>query len=79
MSELDYASENRSYDDDDDDEAPVIRMPLRDYFAGQALAGFCQHLRLEDDNGPIWNPDGVALRVYEIADAMVKARSTEQT
>lgn len=49
-------------------------MSLRDYFAAKAMQGFCNHLSLEDHEGPIWNPEGVAGRAYELADAMLKAR-----
>ena len=49
-------------------------MSLRDYFAGQALAGFCAHLKHDGDDGPIWNPEGVVLGCYTLADAMLKAR-----
>jgi hypothetical protein len=42
-------------------------MTLRDYFAGQAIAGF-----LASD--VILLPDNLALEAYEIADAMLRAR-----
>lgn len=42
-------------------------MSLRDYFAGQALAGMLAHLGLFGD-------DGIADDAYKIADAMLAAR-----
>lgn len=50
-------------------------LTMRDYFAAQALAGFCAHLALDAADGPIWNPEGVAIRVYELADAMLQERT----
>jgi len=57
-----------------------LGMTLRDYFAGQAIQGFCA-------NNSVWasNPmngydlvnntiDGVVAEAYMIADAMLKAR-----
>ena len=48
-------------------------MSLRDYFAGQALAGFCSGVRgsaMEAD----YIVQCVAPHVYEVADAMLEAR-----
>lgn len=45
-------------------------MTLRDYFAGQALAGYISH-QLPD----IDYVDYVSRECYEIADAMLKARN----
>jgi hypothetical protein len=42
-------------------------MSVRDYFAGQALAGLC--------TAGSFGPDEVAERSYWIADAMLKARN----
>lgn len=49
-------------------------MSLRDWFAGQALAGLMAGLGADKD----WNPsmDEVARNVYAQADAMLKARGT---
>lgn len=44
-------------------------MTLRDYFAGQALAGGISNLGLEDNS-----PKDVAIWSYEYADAMIAAR-----
>ena len=44
-------------------------MTLRDYFAGQALAGFC-------DTDIPFSPRGAAERCYAIADAMLAERGT---
>jgi len=66
-------------------------MSLRDWFAGQALAGMLS----ADGNDPRWtgrdtsteyqqgggkwiDPMGVARQAYEIADAMLKAREESQ-
>jgi hypothetical protein len=48
---------------------PHIGMTLRDYFAGQSLAGICA-------SGPSehWTDIDIALETYRIADAMIKAR-----
>lgn len=46
---------------------------LRDWFAGQALAGLCAAI---DDYSPsrVVDPDGFATDAYAMADAMLKAR-----
>lgn len=44
-------------------------MSLLDYFAGQALAGFCAH-----PNGLEWPFDEMASDAYRIARAMLAAR-----
>ena len=47
-------------------------MSLRDWFAGQALAGLAANC---DDNGrSSWCAVPLAARAYEIADAMIAAR-----
>ena len=50
-------------------------MTLRDYFAGQALAGNLEQ-GIEDDMNIKWwhDPYKIAKRAYAIADAMLKAR-----
>jgi len=45
-------------------------MSLRDWFAGQALAGLCAHP--ESDN---WEYLGIAASAYTQADAMIAARN----
>lgn len=58
-------------------------MSLRDYFAGQALAGLCANpggpFQANDSNG--WNfvntgPNGVAAVCAALADAMIEARES---
>lgn len=47
-------------------------MSLRDWFAGQALAGMSAG---HDSNGPwAWTPDVAAASAYAVADAMLAAR-----
>jgi len=50
-------------------------MTLRDYFAGQALAGGLEQ-GVEDDMHCSWwhDPTKIAKRAYAVADAMMKAR-----
>ena len=50
-------------------------MTLRDYFAGQALAGGLEQ-GVEDDMHCSWwhDPTKIAKRAYAVADAMLKAR-----
>ncbi|MGA0889625.1 MAG: hypothetical protein ACO3S0_17045 [bacterium] len=52
-------------------------MTLRDYFAGQALAGGLEQ-GVEDDMNIEWwhGPHKIAKRAYSIADAMLKARQS---
>jgi len=49
-------------------------MTLRDYFAGQALAGFSV---AQENSGPEekWDWDTLATTAYIAADAMMKARA----
>ena len=46
-------------------------MDLRDYFAGQALAGMMAHKHTGHDGNPTIC---IVANAYEIADAMMKAR-----
>lgn len=60
---------------------PVSGMSLRDYFAGQALAGMCANSRLvpRQPDGPeraTGAADIIANTAYIIADALLKARTT---
>ena len=54
-------------------ELPIQGMSLRDWFAGQALAGFCAN--------PVgisnWSPEGISQDAYRIADAMLVERTVE--
>ena len=54
----------------------VDEMTLRDYFAGQALAGGLEQ-GLEDNTSTTWwhSPEKIAERAYQIADAMLEARA----
>ena len=58
--------------------SPVSGMTLRDYFAGQALAGFCSNQNwLENAKSKAAsNPLGdiVSAAAYAVADAMIEAR-----
>jgi hypothetical protein len=46
-------------------------MSLLDWFAGQALAGLCAHTGSFGNTG---GPDVMAVRAYEVADAMIAAK-----
>lgn len=48
-------------------------MTLRDYFAAKALQGFMVGLKPAQDIGPEMQ-DRIALGMYSMADAMLKAR-----
>jgi hypothetical protein len=52
---------------------PHIGMTLRDYFAGQALAGMMAH-----DQTSSWQDYEVAGDCYVYADAMIKARGVSK-
>ena len=53
----------------------INKITLRDYFAGQALAGDLQQGAQEDMHYSWWNePSKIAERAYKIADAMIKER-----
>jgi hypothetical protein len=56
-------------------EPSLSGMTLRDYFAGQALAGGLEQ-GVEDDMHCSWwhDPTKIAKRAYAVADAMMKAR-----
>lgn len=47
-------------------------MTLRDYFAAKAVQGMCAH---PDTWG--MGTDGLALKAYQLADAMLKAREAK--
>jgi hypothetical protein len=47
-------------------------MSLRDWFAGQALAGLMSNCT--GDGLSTWLPESAAFRAYTIADAMLEAR-----
>jgi hypothetical protein len=49
-------------------------MTLRDYFAAKALQGFMVGLKPAQDIGPEMQ-DRIALGMYSMADAMLKART----
>lgn len=48
-------------------------MSMRDYFAGQAMAGLCAH----PEAGELPN-DSIACLSFALADAMLKARESSQ-
>ena len=50
-----------------------LGMTLRDYFAAKALQGFMVGLKPAQDIGPEMQ-DRIALGMYSMADAMLKAR-----
>ena len=50
-------------------EKKIPEMTLRDYFAGQVLAGMGEHLYLNKDS--LYS---IAKTCYNVADAMIKAR-----
>lgn len=55
----------------------TMGMTMRDYFAGQALAGDLEQ-GVEDEMSVAWwhEPSKIAKRAYAIADAMLKARES---
>jgi hypothetical protein len=55
------------------DEFAADGMSLRDYFAGQALAGFCA-ADTEDFPEGGFTPTKIAALAYQYADAMLEAR-----
>lgn len=50
-------------------------MSLRDWFAGQALE---ESMRLSVDQYGGWDPIAAAACAYDVADAMLAARATEE-
>jgi hypothetical protein len=52
-------------------------MTLRDYFAGQALAGICAPL-YDDESPTIWKHREFAKGAYMFADAMLAARKSKK-
>jgi hypothetical protein len=50
----------------------VSGMTLRDWFAGQALAGLASNCT--DAGLSTWLPDSIGARAYQYADAMIAAR-----
>ena len=53
---------------------PAANMTLRDYFAGQALAGM---MASRNPTTPRFHPEEDAAYVYAVADAMLKAREVK--
>lgn len=53
--------------------SPVQGMSLRDYFAGQALAGLLGYNTVKLSSAPTWH-GALAEEAYSIADAMIAAR-----
>jgi hypothetical protein len=51
---------------------PHDGMSLRDWFAGQALAGIMSNCT--GDGRTTWLPESAAFHAYSVADAMLKAR-----
>jgi len=49
-------------------------MSLRDYFAGQALAGAMASLKSDET----WPAPGMAAHCYRVADAMLREREAKQ-
>lgn len=62
---------------------PEEGMSLRDYFAGQALAGLCANETFQDVNADlcmakdIGADAGMAIAAYELANAMLAARQKQ--
>ncbi len=54
---------------------PIDNITLRDFFAGQALAGNLEQGTQDSMNYHWWHePSKIAERAYKIADAMIKER-----
>ena len=56
---------------------PAQGMTLRDWFAGQALAGICAPL-YDDESPTIWKHREFAKGAYMFADAMLAARKEKK-
>jgi hypothetical protein len=56
-------------------EPPIPQMTLRDWFAGQALAGFAADPNVATRSTE--NRHNLAIACYQLADAMMKARGEE--
>ena len=56
---------------------PAQGMTLRDWFAGQALAGICAPL-YDDESPTIWKHREFAKGAYMFADAMLAARKSKK-
>jgi hypothetical protein len=56
---------------------PQGGMSLRDWFAGQALAGICAPL-YDDESPTIWKHREFAKGAYMFADAMLAARKSKK-
>lgn len=55
-------------------------MSLRDWFAGQALAGMLASVGAHEDSGAVWRSNSMAAAwAYDYADAMIAARNKEAT
>lgn len=52
-------------------------MTLKDWFAGQAITGMMSVLLEAARNGENSGPEDVALRCYQIADAMLEERARD--
>lgn len=48
-------------------------MSLRDYFAAQAMSGYCSNADSKN-----WSPTGIAQDAYAVADAMLFERLVEE-
>jgi hypothetical protein len=55
----------------------TMRMSLRDYFAGQALAGMIGNSNAEQMDKSMSGEDALARAAYVVADAMLKERARE--
>jgi hypothetical protein len=56
----------------------AVGMSLRDYFAGQALAGMDIFETARMDTCKLTRAQAIAKIAYELADAMIAARDTEK-
>lgn len=56
----------------------TMGMTLRDWFAGQALAGLCANPNESPDEDGASDRDVIASVAYELADAMLAAREAGQ-